>query len=68
MLELSQFLINNFAYNILRLFGNPVTFICDGTRPQSVIKLNKGIYTPLSRSNTARLSCTGLVTVGPTKA
>ena len=68
MLEFSQFLINNFAYNILHLFGNLVTFICDGTRPQSVIKLNKGIYTRLSRSNTARGSCTGFVTVGSTKS
>ena len=66
MLEFSQFLINNFAYNILHLYGNPVTFICDGTRPQSVNKLNEGIYTWLSRSNTARGSCTGLVRVGPT--
>ena len=44
MLEFSQFLINNFAYIILHLYGNPVTIICDGTRPQSVNKLNEGIY------------------------
>ena len=34
---------------------------------KSDIKFNKGIYSQLLRNNTVRGSCTGLVTVGPTK-
>ena len=34
---------------------------------KSVIKSNEGIYSRLSRNNTVRESCNGLVTVGPTK-